>query len=463
VDTYYDTADLRLTRAGITLRHRSGDRGPAWKAKLPAGTEGLAPVDREIRFAGPAGHVPGAATDLVLAATRAGHLVEVARATTVRSPVQIRDRGGGPLAEVVEDDVTMSVSRRPAAHFREVGVELAAEARARLRRAVVARLIDAGCTAQPPAPTLVRALGEPASQPPDVVVPALPADTTINDVLRHAIARSVDQILRHDPGVRLGNDPEDVHQLRVGTRRLRSDLRTFADVLDRGQFAAIRSELAWLSTLVGAVRDTDVLTARLRTTGQTLPDLDTPAVAMLLTRLDAQADAARTAMLQALRSPRYLRLLDGLVALAACPPLTSGTGPADHGAARVAIKGARRSWRHVAGAVATLPPHPPDAALHQIRILAKRCRYAAEAVTTLCGPPADGFAAAIASVQAVLGDHQDTVVAEAWLREAATAQPGAGLVAGQLVTVERAKRAELRSRWPTIWRAASDRRLRRWM
>jgi hypothetical protein len=96
--TYYDTADLRLARSGITLRHRGGEAGPPWTVKLPEGGQGLDLVRREIRFEGSPDHVPNSAADLVLATTRAGALEPVARLTTVRRPVEIRDGNGLLLA-----------------------------------------------------------------------------------------------------------------------------------------------------------------------------------------------------------------------------------------------------------------------------------------------------------------------------------------------------------------------------
>jgi CHAD domain len=79
---------------------------------------------------------------------------------------------------------------------------------------------------------VIRVLGPRASGPPDVVVPRIGADVAVDTLLRYATVKSVAQILRHDPGVRLGEDPEEVHQFRVATRRLRSGLRAFAPLLD---------------------------------------------------------------------------------------------------------------------------------------------------------------------------------------------------------------------------------------
>jgi CHAD domain-containing protein len=462
---YYDTTDLRLARSDVTLRYRSGESGKPWTVKLPSGDRGPALSRHEITFDGPPDGLPAGAVDLVTAVTRGRALKPVARLSTIRLPVQIHDATGRALAEVVDDTVRAWSGRRQLAEFREVEVEVFDQTATgrRLLDRIVERLVKAGCTQEEPVPKLVRALGDQAIQPPDVHVDPLPAEPTVTDVVRHAIVRSVAQIIRHDPGVRLGDDPEDVHQLRVGTRRLRSDLRTFAPLLEPDRVGPIRSELRWLGTEVGAVRDTDVLGMRMRELVSALPDADQAAGGMLLGRLDARAVTARESMCAALRDRRYLELLDSLVGLAASPPFGDDPDLADQPPAAVAAGLVRRPWKHLSRVVATLGPEPTDGELHRVRILAKRCRYAAEAVAPLTHPSAGPFAKAIAEVQTVLGDHQDTVVAEAWLREAAASAPAAGIAAGLLIAAERARRSELRARWPEVWRHASAKKLRKWL
>lgn len=179
------------------------------------------------------------------------------------------------------------------------------------------------------------------------------------------------------------------------------------------------------------MRDADVLCSRLRSDAQILPPPDVSATDELLGILAAQAREARAAMLAALRSSRYDKLLDALVAAAAHPPMSAdASGLGDGPAARVVTPLVRRAWRRLPRGVDALDGHPSDVALHRIRILAKHCRYAAEAVAPVVGRSATRFAAAIAEVQTVLGDHQDTVVAEAWLRHPAAAQPRTGVAAG---------------------------------
>ncbi len=306
--TYYDTPDLRLARSGITVRHRGGESGPAWTVKLPEDASTSDLVRREIRFDGQSGRVPSPAADLVLASTRMGTLQAVALLTTVRRPTEIRDGAGQLLAEVVDDTVSVSHDQGPVGRFREVEVELhtnGAKGR-RVLDAAVTRLVEAGCDATAPMPKLVRALGEPATRPPDVVVPPLPEDADVIDLVRHSIARSVALIIRHDPGARLGDDEEEVHKLRVATRRLRSDLHSFGPLLDRARIKPIRAELGWLGGTVGAVRDTDVLRIRLATRLDTLSENDAPGADRLMRLLGQESATERDAMLAAMRDARAI-------------------------------------------------------------------------------------------------------------------------------------------------------------
>ena len=462
---YYDTADLRLARSGVTLRYRSGEQGTPWTVKLPQPRRGAALTRTEIGFDGPQEVIPEAAVDLLSAISRGRHLGPVCRLSTTRHPVQIFDSNGLLVAEVVDDTVSASSGRRRLREFREVEIEVYPNApdNNRLLRKAIRRLTAAGCEALSPTPKLIRALGARAERPADVTTGALSAQVAIGELVEHAIARSVAQIIRHDPGVRLDDDPEDVHQLRVGARRLRSDLRTFIPLLDRHRVAKIRGDMEWLGKLAGFVRDADVLAIRLRQAVTFLPEQDRPAGESLLARLDGQRSAAREALLAAMRSRRYLRALDDLVDLAASPPFVADTTLSDQSPTRVAARLVRRPCKALALAVHALGDDPADTALHRVRILAKHCRYAAEAVTPLARPRFAPFAAAMADVQNLLGDYHDTVVAEAWLREAAKATPAVGVAAGELISLERLHRAELRNQWTELWGGAASRQVRRWL
>jgi CHAD domain-containing protein len=457
---YYDTPDLRLARWGITMRFRSGD-GTGWTVKLPEGDDGPALVRRELPFPGGPERPPDEALDLVRAYVRSAVLAPVAHLQTRRQGVELRDGEGQLLAEVVDDEVTVLDGTRVAARFREVEVEVDRRAPKGLLDELLGRLESAGAGTPDPTPKVYRALGARAAGPPEVTEQDLEDDPTAGAVLRAAIARSVIRVLRHDPGVRLGDDPEDVHQARVGTRRLRSDLRTFRPLLAEEWAEPLRDELKWFAALLGGVRDADVLTERLRRQAAGLPEIDAAGFAPVLRRLADEREVARLALLEAMGSDRYVALLDRLVAAAQSPELLPDAADP---AAKVLPGLAARPWRQLRKAARGLSGDASDEDLHQVRIRAKRARYAAEAVAPAVGKDATRLAKAIAGVQEVLGDHHDAAVAEAWLRDAADgADANQALALGELVAAERAEAASCREAWRKAWKKADRKKLRAWL
>jgi CHAD domain-containing protein len=314
---------------------------------------------------------------------------------------------------------------------------------------------------------VVRALGPRALEPLPGTVAAVGPDSTIGDVVQSAIANALGRIVTHDPGVRMGDDPEDVHQARVGTRRGRSDLRTFRPLLDRDWVAGLRDEAGWYAGLLGEVRDTEVLMERLEHQAQDLPKEDAASVKPIVARLAKEREAARKRLLEGMDSPRYIALLDRLSEAAVLPQFASGDGGASPArpAADALPALVRRPWKRLARAVKELPDVPADEQLHAVRILAKHTRYAAEAAAGVIGKPATLFAKQIAAVQTVLGDHQDACVTEDWLRRAApkTRTTREAMVIGQLIGLQRAEAHAKRAIWPDVWARASDPGLRRWL
>src|SRR5207237_7285728 len=118
--------------------------------------------------------------------------------------------------------------------------------------------------------------------------------------------------------------------------------------------------------------------------------------------------------------------------------------------------------RRSGSAVRGLPGAPPAPGLHRIRILAKRARYAAEAVAPVVGTAAAAFARAAAKLQTILGEHQDSVTAQAWLRAAKVTGKRA-FVAGELIALEGLAANEARAKWRKVWKALDSKRLRGWM
>jgi CHAD domain-containing protein len=456
---YYDTPDLRLSRWGASLRHRSGE-GTGWTVKLPGDADSSALVRRELTIEGDRDSIPAEAANLVQAYTRQAALQPIAHLRTRRVVVELRDVQGRRVAEVADDDVSVLEGEHMVTQFREVEVEVSPAAPKSLLDRIVGRLRQAGAGPHEPTPKVVRALGPRALEPPELVVEKPPEDASVADVVRAALTASVIRVLCYDPGVRLGDDPEDVHQVRVGTRRLRSDLRTFRPFLDRDWVNGLREELRWLAAELGTVRDADVLLDRLRDQGVKLPDDDAPGVAGVVSLLAGEREVCRARLLEAMCGTRYVDLLDRLVDGARTPRLQDA---AKQRARPLLPSLVARPWSRLKRAVAAVDDASSES-LHRVRIQAKRCRYAAEAVAPIVGKPARTFARAVAEVQTVLGDHQDAVVAEAWLRQRSVQLPSAqAMVAGQLVAAQRAEAAACRAAWPRAWKQASKKKLRSWL
>lgn len=470
--TYWDTRDLRLTRAGLSLRHRSAGDGSerGWTVKLPAGDaagDSVALRRSEVAFSGPEDEPPAEAVSLVRATTRGRQLEPVARLVTRRARRHVVDGAGRVALEVADDEVTVLDGDQVADRFREIEVEVAPGEHdgADLLPLVVERLREAGAGAPDPTPKIARALGPRALAPPDVVVGVVRAEDPAGAVVKAAIAAGTRRLVANDPGVRLGGDDEAVHQARVATRRLRSDLATFRPLLDRGWVADVRAELGWLAGELGAARDADVLMERLRGHTEQLGGADAAAASCLLRLLGDERTTAGARAAAALDTPRYVALLDQLVGASQIPPLTER---ADRRADHVVPRLVGKAWRQLADAVDQAGDDPPAELLHEVRKKAKRCRYACEAAAGVCGKDAKRLAAAVAGIQEVLGDLQDAAVAEGWLRSRAVGltgpdAAGCAFAAGLLTAMQQRAAEGAVGGWRAAWKAASSKKLRKWL
>jgi CHAD domain-containing protein len=295
---------------------------------------------------------------------------------------------------------------------------------------------------------------------PEVATEPVPPDASGGVLVRNAIASSVIRLLRHDAGIRLGGDSEDVHQARVATRRLRSDLRTFEPLVAAEWATRLRAELGWLADLLGVARDADVMLMRLRAPLETRPD-DMRRAAPLFRQLQESRDAAGVKLLEAMAGDRYVELLENLVQASQQPGLTE---EAEQPALTTLPAQVAGAWSRLKSAVDEMPDPPGDDELHRVRILAKRSRYAAEAIAPVVGKRAATFAAATADLQTVLGDQHDAVVMLAWLRaRTAGLSPRTAFVAGMLAEHERALADELRDDWRAAWKKLARGKHREWM
>jgi CHAD domain-containing protein len=265
------------------------------------------------------------------------------------------------------------------------------------------------------------------------------------------------------------DESDSVHQMRVATRRLRATLRTFRQIIPAAHSAHLTAELRWLGHALGRARDDEVIPAQLRDTLRTVPpeQLIGPVQARVQGHFAPRRAASRTALLEALDSPRYTALLAELDRLTHEPPSGPKAGVPARDALPAAVRRAyRQAQRRMRRARHTPVGPARDAALHQVRKSARRARYAAEAATPAAGKPARRFARQMKRMQSVIGDHHDAVVARQEARELGIGAHLAGENAftyGLLHEREQHRASRLDHQARRDWHRASRRQYRRWM
>ena len=279
-------------------------------------------------------------------------------------------------------------------------------------------------------------------------LPPKPRTAAADDPPAAHVRARLDEQLRalteHEAVAREGADPEGVHQMRVAVRRMRAAVKASGEP----DLAPVQAELRWLGGILGRIRDLDVLLGHLREQAADLDSAEQAAVERLLGGLVDERRRARRRMLDAFRGQRYAALLASLaeVATSAVPRVKKSRKEAP-ALLDVVVK----PHRKLAKAANALGDDPPDDELHALRISGKRLRYAAELVEPVGGKPVRKLIKATKLFQEILGDHQDTVVAEEEVRRLLAEQTEVDqeviFVAGRLVEREQARRADRKARW----------------
>ncbi|AXK34177.1 CHAD domain-containing protein [Streptomyces armeniacus] len=496
--TYFDTADGRLAADGITLRRRTGGGDAGWHLKLPVEPgvrdeirEPLGDEQADAEEAGAeaadaataAAGVPPALAALVRSRVRDRPHIPVMRLRSERRVLHLLDDAGGLLAEVAVDRVhAQRLPEGGTADWTEIETELgeAGAGAPRLLDRIEKRLTAVGLRRTSAASKLERALastGEPDSD--EAPVPDGSPGPTAGEHVLHYVRAQRDALVALDPAVRRGV-PDSVHRMRVATRRLRSCLRSYRQVLDPAVTDPMRDELKWLAAELGIDRDQEVLTARLTRRLAELPDGLQPGpvrLAPVRARLHAYAATRRVpathgaakhalashrtgaTLTATLDSARHLALLDALDALLREHPLRrKAAAPAEEVTASAVTRDFDRLAARVGHALAVSAGPERDLALHEARKAAKRARYAAEAACPALGKRARRQAKRMTEVQELLGEHQDSVVARDALADMAREAHAAGeesFTYGLLYERERARAAECERELPGLWRSVA--------
>ncbi|MBZ3900731.1 CYTH and CHAD domain-containing protein [Streptomyces griseiscabiei] len=470
---YYDTPDERLAAASITLRRRTGGSDAGWHLKFPVSSG----VRDEIR-APLSDTLPDELAGLVRSRVRTTELVPLVRLLSSRDVSELLDADGALLAEVSVDAVVAErlTEDGRTSQWSEIEVELADEGDPAFLDKVEKKLRKAGVRPSDSPSKLARALQETAPKKgrkkdknkdknkektdrtkAGAVAPVEPV-TPGDHVLVYVCAQR-DAIVELDPAVR--RDVFDsVHSMRVATRRLRSTFKSFGKVLDRAVTDPIGDELKWLAGELGVDRDQEVLTERLTEALDALPEtlVTGPVHARLRawSRKDGGGSGPRRELIEALDGQRYLELLESLDAVIADPPLLEAAGGDPE---KVITKAVRKDFAKVATLVEEALAQPSgadrDLAMHEARKKTKRTRYAAEAAHPLLGKPAKALVKDMKSLQTLLGDHQDSVMAREALRDLAHqahAAPGESAFTYGLLYGREERRAELaEAALPETW------------
>jgi CHAD domain-containing protein len=466
VDTYLDTDDWRMGRAGFVLRTRRRGRHDevTLKDTRPADegglrrrlevTEQLPPGGvGALDGTGPVGYRVHA-----IAGTR--RLREVLKVRTRRRPFALRV-GGVDAAEVALDDtmIVVGAGQRPM-QLRRVEVEVRPEWVDALEP-VVERL-RASCGLQPA--TLSKfeagllAVGQVIPGPPDLGPTGVTASSTMGELAYAVIRRQLAVLAAKEAGTRLGEDPEELHDMRVATRRLRAALDLFAEVLP-ARAQGYREELRWLGSVLGAVRDLDVQREGMDDLSDTLAGWSATALhvdghhplADLSALLERERDRARTELLAALDSIRWERLYAGLSSMARQGPLRRALAtrvPAAIGVPDLVVarhdkvaRAARRARR--SGVVSDF---------HRLRISCKRLRYSLEFSADVYDGRTARYVRRLTALQDELGLLQDAEVASTRLAELATGEahlpPATIFVMGALAERDRLSERRLLARLP---------------
>jgi len=293
-----------------------------------------------------------------------------------------------------------------------------------------------------------------AGPPPTEPAPAEPSpDTTTGEFALAHLRRLFGDFLARRPGTRLGEDPEELHQMRVAARRLRAVIRLFRPAL-APSFGQLSDELRWLAGALGDVRDLQVEREWLGSILEAAPD-ETAALQPLLDRLDERIVQAQESVVTALESPRFEGLVRQMtVALdVAYAAAEEASVPVE----AFAGQALRKRFKSVRKQASRLSVESPDSDLHDLRIKTKRLRYAAETFQPLYAARVRGLVKPAKALQDLLGEHQDGVFACRWLhdnavKDAAQLPPETLIQVGELSALRRREMDRIRRQWPRSYR-----------
>jgi triphosphatase len=476
VSTYLDTPEFRLAKRGIVLRVRQD--GVKWRqtVKGPPLAEAGGALHARPEYEWPLA-APRLDPSLLAETPWRKLLATCVRNGTLRGrfttdferraiPLQFAD---GTRASLCVDLGTIRTATRDRRRvpIAEIEIELESGEPRRLFELALALAADLPLTAAAAnkaerGVALVHGHPDGWRAPERARAVPLRKGTRAGPALAAIAAECLRQVAANAAGLLADRDPEWIHQMRVGTRRLRSCLTLMAPFVVAADAEFVATEAKWLAGALGPARDWDVFAT------ETLPPLaahfagDTVAasdLARLRARLAPRRRAAREVARAAVRSPRFTRLLLTAGALCASPalatpPVTDGESPP--AARRYAIDLLTKRHRKLGKRGAGLAVASPEER-HAVRIAAKKMRYAADFFAPLFPPNrARAYLRALACLQDALGHFADATTAARLAGELAGTDVAAATAAGAVRGWSAARAAALEPELLAAWQAAAD-------
>jgi triphosphatase len=437
-DVYYDTEDWRFYRAGYALRVRNTDGESAqatMKALAPA--EGGLRRRREISqpidgikspkgVSGPVGErvrrLAGTADPRPLFEVRTRRRTFVLRTETPPLGEIVEDTLGNirpqnseqdaMVAEIALDKSEIFANGGDSTHLSRVEVEVGSDAHI---HDGVGDFVEVMRETLKLRPTLISKFrtglsvaGLSPEMAPDLGPTKIDATKSCGEVAFAILRRHFAEMLAHEPGVRLGEDPEELHDMRVATRRLRAALKLYSDALPK-RAERYERDLRWVARALGEVRDLDVHLQRLSEESSRNGEVLEEIVALLRER----RVEARRRMLEALDSKRYERLIASFSATLRGGRSPTPTSPILEATPELV----RDRYKKVRKSANRLSEDSPPEHYHDLRKKGKRLRYALEPLQEIYGKPAQKMVKLLKKTQDDLGDHQDLIVASGLMEE----------------------------------------------
>jgi triphosphatase len=433
-DTYFDTDDWRIHRAGFALRVRedSGKDEATLKALRSARTDAAdrrevsEPLESGGREALEQSTGPVGARVHAVAGEHPLHALFEVRTLRQRFAVRSQEQSDD-LGEIALDETVISRPEgEPQASLQRVEVEALGEAHGPLEKLV--KVLRNECALEPTAEGKyvvgLKSVGLAPPSGPQFTPTTIDASMRADEVALAALRRHLSAWVAHEPGARLGDEPEDLHDLRVTARRMDATLSMFAPYLP-APLARARGTLKDLLGVLGAARDFDIQLGELAEFSRQLPEAERAAVEPLRRHLESQRIRARERMLRALDSAATRRWIEKLT-LAVVQPSSAPEPEKKAMAAAVAPELVRARFRKLRKAIRGLGEQASMEDYHAVRGRTKKLRYALESVAVMYGKPADEMLRSLRRLQDRLGIQQDAHVAKNQLL-AVAADPPKGL------------------------------------